>query len=394
MGTSRLVERITNFPFATAGIIAMNLLVAYLSRGRLQGAILDYGLVPADLGAGRFLSSSFIHDGYIHLFVNMTLLWLFGSPVEKAMGKLEYLMFYLGSCVASSLLHVGIVYATMPDYYITRAVVGASGAVAGVMGVYAVRFHRRQIRIAGVGVPVLLLIMLWLLLQLVLGVLGLYRDSVLGIGLKQVGYWSHLGGFAFGAVVALLANMPLQGEREYLLEQAELHEAEDNLLEAVANCETLLKYDPDNPAAHAGLGRLWAKLDDADESIPMFYCAVELHLSRGDEESALAAAEQMRRCWPNTALAPATRFRLATHLEEEGRYPQAVEALREIATEDSESPEAEMSLLKIGQIELTALDHPAEACVTLRELIDRYPETEWRSFAEQLLCRAVTKTDT
>ena len=387
-----ILDKLQQVPFATIGIIVINCLATYLARRDVyfyDTYVLVYGLVPDQFRVGRLLSSTFIHDGYAHLALNLSMLYLFGRGVERAMGRLEYVMFYIGACFAASLLHVAIaLWAMMPAYYASRAMVGASGAVAGVMGIYAVRFHRRMFRFAGIEMPALLLIMAWLILQLALGIVGLYRDQILGIGLKQIGYWSHLGGFGFGIVVALLANMALQGEREYLAAEAERHDSEGNLLEAIQNHETLLRYDPDNADSHAEIARLWALLDEKEDSLRCYHVAVELYISQGKEEQALATADEMRRFWRSSRLSAATRFRLATYLEEAGETERALKAFGQIAEQDPESAEAQMSLLKIGQLQLSAVGDARSAAATLSGFLDRYPASEWRTFAADLLSRA------
>jgi len=390
--SDKLVGAFQRVPFVTIGIIVINCLATYLARRDIQfydTYALVYGLVPDQFRVGRLLTSTFIHDGYAHLALNMSMLYLFGREVERAMGRLEYVMFYIGACFAASILHVAIaLWAMMPAYYAGRAMVGASGAVAGVMGIYAVRFHRRVFTFLGMEIPAILLIMTWLILQLALGIAGLYRDELLGFGLKQVGYWSHLGGFGFGIAVALMANMALQGEREYLVREARRHDSEGNLLEAIRNHEELLKYDPDNADSHAEIARLWALLDEKQDSLRYYQVAIELLISQGREGRALDVAEEMRRFWPASRLSPLTRFRLATYLEEDGQTRRAIEAFRRIAETDPESAEAQMSLVKIGQLELSALKDPRAAADTLSGFLDRYPASEWRNFAAEVLSRA------
>ncbi|MCX8053802.1 MAG: rhomboid family intramembrane serine protease [Armatimonadetes bacterium] len=390
--TNRFFETLKKTPFVTVGIIAINCLVTYLARRDMslyETYVLIYGLVPEQFRVGRLLTATFIHDGWVHLALNMSALYLFGREVERAMGLLEYIMFYIGACFASSLLHVLIsLYAIMPSYYASRAMVGASGAVAGVMGIYAVRFHRRVFHFAGMCIPALILIMAWLVIQLSLGIIGLYRDEILGIGLKQVGYWSHLGGFGFGIAVALLANMALTGEREYLVNEAKRYDSDGNLLEAIAHHETILKYDPDNADSHAEIARLWALLDEKEDSIRCYQVAIELYVSQGKEDRALAVAEEMKRFWPSSRLSPSTRFRLATYLDESGETDRALEAFRRIAEDEPQSVEAQMSLLKIGQLQLSTVGDPRLAEETLSVFLERYPSSEWSSFASELLSRA------
>lgn len=382
-------------PLTTLGIIAINLVAFLLTRQAPAGAeavgfspVRIYGLKPSDVHAGKLLTSAFVHDGWMHLAINMVVLYLAGRNVERAMGRLEFAIFYVGACFASSIVHVGMtLIATFPAYYADAPIIGASGAVAAVLGVYAVRFHRRTVSFLGMELPVILIIAFWFVLQIVLAVLALYDvKGLLGIGL--VSYWSHLGGFAFGIAVALTADMALAGEREHLIEQAKRNDDEGNLLEATRNCEAILKYDPEDAFAHAELGRLWAILEEEEQSLPYYQTAIELYITQGCEQKALTVADEMQQFWPTAVVSPANRFRLASYLDDTGDTARAISVFEEIARTDNESIESQMSLLKIGQLQLASLREPAAAVATLRGFLRRYPESEWRGFAEETLARA------
>jgi membrane associated rhomboid family serine protease len=375
-------------PVATIGIILVNVAIALLIREDVQGALRNYGLIPSQLNAGRILTSSFLHEGLAHLVLNMLLLYVFGREVEKAIGWVEFIAFYAAACFVSTIVHVAVVFAALPPYYADRVVVGASGAVAGVMGLYAVRFHRRVVNFGGLVLPVLLLIMAWLLVNLGLGILVLYRDEVLGVSIKYVSYWSHLGGLAFGVGVALVFNMALTGEREYLALEARRLDAEGNLLESAQHYERLLRHDPLNADAYADLARVWAALEEAEQSLSMFKAAIELYVAQGKEEPALQTAESMRAYWPDTTFSEQIRYRYASSLEESGNTDSAIAELRKVADSSSDGSEAQMALLKLGHLQLTAAKDPIAARATLSELLTRFPNTEWRRFTELTLSRA------
>lgn len=393
---TELMQTLKRLPLLTLAIIATNVIV-YLFMWRDVGSsaysadvspIHVYGLIPSHMRVGKMVTSCFVHAGVGHLLVNMVMLFLFGRDVERAMGKLEYGMFYIGACLASSILHAAVVLAALPAYYADQPVVGASGAVAGVVAIYAVRYHRKVFDFFGVAIPALVVILAWLIMQMALGLIGLYRDSFLGLGLKQVSYWSHLGGFTFGLVTALASNMALQGEREHLIAEAERNYDAGATLEATHRYEALIKCDPDNAFAHAELGRLWAILEEEDQSLPYYMMAIELDILQGKEGEALARADEMKRFWPNAGIAAQTRFRFASYLEESGRTERAIHAFRRLAEDAPESVEAEMALLKVGQLQLSYRNDPAAARSTLEGFLTQYPQSEWRRFAEETLTRA------
>ncbi len=391
----RLAKAWKHLPLLTLGVVAVNVVV-YLIVGRDSTAvgypadvspIHVYGLKPSHLRVGKMFTSCFVHAGIGHLIINMGMLYLFGRAVERAMGKLEYGLFYIGACFASSIAHAAIVLAAFPPYYANQPVVGASGAVAGVVAIYAVRYHRRVLDLLGLRIPALLIILGWLVLQLVLGMVGLYRDSFLGLGLKQVSYWSHLGGFAFGLIVALVSNMALQGEREHLICEAQRHYESGSILEATHCYEALTKVDPDNALAYAELGRLWAILEEEDQSLPYYQTAIELYVSQGMESKALARAEEMMRFWPKSTIVAATRFRFGLFLEESGQTLEALQWFQDLAADEPESVQAEMAMLKIARLRLTFQNNPSAAKAVLVDFLARYPRSEWRRFADLMLAR-------
>jgi len=387
MADTKFSQSLRRWPLLTLAIIAANVLF-YVLISRDPASIQVYGLIPSHLRIGKMITSCFLHAGWGHVLVNMVMLFIFGRDVERAMGKIEYAMFYIGACLASSILHTAVVLAAMPAPYADQPVVGASGAVAGVVAIYAVRYHRKVFDFFGAAIPALVVILAWLVMQMALAVIGLYRNDFLGLGLKQVSYWSHLGGFTFGLVTARISNMALQGEREHLIAEAKRYYDAGSTLEATHRYEALIKCDPDNAFAHAELGRLWAILEEEDQSLPSYMMAIELYILQGREGEALACADEMKRFWPSATIPTQTRFRFASFLEESGRTERAITAFRKLAEDSADSVEAEMALLKVGQLQLSYRKDAAAAKSTLEGFLARYPRSEWRRFAEETLARA------
>jgi membrane associated rhomboid family serine protease len=146
------------------------------------------------------VTAMFLHAGWLHLGGNMLFLWIFGDNVEDALGKLAYLAFYLLGGLAAVALQFGLApNSTIPN-------VGASGAIAAVLGAYIVLYPRARILtvvffflITQIELPARVVLGLWFVLQLFQGVSGLAAQVNGGVA-----YWAHVGGFGFGVVVALL----------------------------------------------------------------------------------------------------------------------------------------------------------------------------------------------
>jgi membrane associated rhomboid family serine protease len=187
----------------TTAIIAANAIAFFLELSGGDAFVKQWSVIPADIVAGRhwitILTAMFMHFGWMHILGNMVFLWAFGPEVEDAMLRLRYLAFYLLSGIAASVAQVAV----MPSSTVPN--LGASGAIAGVMGAFLVTYPHDQVRAVLLFgwfsritiIPAALLIGLWFLIQLFSGV-GAVADVQTG----GVAYVAHVGGFIFGAATA------------------------------------------------------------------------------------------------------------------------------------------------------------------------------------------------
>jgi rhomboid family protein len=230
------------FPYLTVAIIVANVLMFFVfekARLSLGGASLDearvieFGAIPYEVshpGTGcepsgsrlacapepgatgqtvvSLFTSMFMHGGVLHLAGNMLFLWIFGNNIEDSMGRIRFVLFYL----AGGLIAIGAQTTINPDSMVPT--VGASGAVAAVLGGYALLFPRARVItlvliiffITFVELPALLVLGLWFALQILYGTAELAQPVGEGGG---VAYFAHIGGFLFGLLlIKLFANRP------------------------------------------------------------------------------------------------------------------------------------------------------------------------------------------
>ena len=162
-----------------------------------------YGVVPAHLRLQSLLTSMFLHGGWSHIIGNMLFLWAFGKSLEDAMGHSKFLGFYLSCGVLSALVHIAI------NFYSRVPTVGASGAIAGVMGAYLLKFPRANIRtlvfvlvfVTTADIPAAFILGYWFLIQLSSGYGSIAHTSVSEAG---VAWFAHIGGFVAGMVLVKL----------------------------------------------------------------------------------------------------------------------------------------------------------------------------------------------
>ena len=181
------------------------------SDATLNAFIVDWGVVPADLGAAwnggpslsqevaTLFSSQFLHGGWLHLLGNMLYLWIFGNNVEDRLGRVRFILFYLGGGVAAGLAQTAI------DPSSTTPMIGASGAIAATLGAYLVLYARARITTLVflgffyqlINVPAVIVLGFWFVLQLLDGLASLGTTSTGG----GVAFFAHIGGFVAGALL-------------------------------------------------------------------------------------------------------------------------------------------------------------------------------------------------
>jgi membrane associated rhomboid family serine protease len=171
--------------------------------------MLDYAMVPARMELASLVTSMFLHGGWLHILGNMWFLWVFGDNVEDVLGRARFLMFYLASGVAAALVHL------MFSPGSPVPVVGASGAIAGVMGAYMIKFpHSRVLTlvpififITKVEIPASWMLAYWFAIQIFSGVGQIATVSMNEGG--GIAWWAHAGGFAAGvALIKLMKTRP------------------------------------------------------------------------------------------------------------------------------------------------------------------------------------------
>jgi len=232
------------FPYVTVAILAVNILVflyqLILNDLQLFQFTYRFGVIPFELsGRGELgivpvrvgtsiemidlaspippwatvFTSMFMHAGFMHIAGNMLFLWVFGDNIEDRLGHTKYLLFYLGAGVAAALAQAWV------NPGSTVPMVGASGAIAGVLGAYLVFYTRSRINtliffvfISYVRIPALYLIGFWAFLQFFNGAISLGVSTATG----GVAYFAHLGGFVAGLAVAWMWKRLFPSRRKSL----------------------------------------------------------------------------------------------------------------------------------------------------------------------------------
>ncbi len=203
----RSTERVYSVAKVTAGLIAVNVAIflyqVSLPAYELNRFVTQWGIVPDQLHLASLFTSMFLHGGWLHILGNMLFLWVFGRNVEDLIGGSRFLLLYLLSGIAAGVVHV------ITNPYSPLPTIGASGAIAGVMGAYLVKFPRSHIVtlfpiiifFTTLEIPAALLLLYWFGIQFLSGIGSLGEADYTGGG---VAWFAHVGGFIAGAILVKL----------------------------------------------------------------------------------------------------------------------------------------------------------------------------------------------
>lgn len=217
-------------PYFTYGLIALNIFVFIhelsLSSGELTRFFYEWAVVPRQLTASligspivlvpgeppeiwTLVTSQFLHGGFMHILGNMLFLWIFGNNIEDKLGHFKFLFFYLACGVLAGLT----------QWYFSQTSpnpsLGASGAIAGVMGAYIIRFPRAAVKtVIPIGIfplvfniPAFFYLGIWFLQQALYSFATLTPTANVGMAAGGIAYWAHAGGFFFGIVLGPLLGL-------------------------------------------------------------------------------------------------------------------------------------------------------------------------------------------
>jgi membrane associated rhomboid family serine protease len=371
---------------------------------RLTGAVLEsrnkhsffrWGLIPADFSFVGLVSHMFMHGGWLHLIGNLLILYLVGPFIEDVWGRPLYALFYfLSGCAAAGAFIAFNIGSEVP-------MIGASGAIAGVMGAFLVNYHRTQIKffymvgffIRGTfDAPAWLMLPMWLGEQLALAFL-------LGGAAGGVAYWAHIGGFVFGLGAALWMRksgiieryvQPRLGRKIATtvvarpgLDQALVARSEGRHSDAYDLLAAELKGKPGEADSAELYWEAATELERHAEAAELLLHSIQAQLKNGETETVCTMWERLVRSDPTIRADAAFLLRLTQLQVRRGDHDVARETLRRALMNAGASPAPGLALkiARMGQ----QLD-PTIARATLRALLQRDDVAlEEKTAAESLL---------
>ncbi len=348
----------------------MTELCAQLAKVQAGSIAWNYAFHPVHPFLWTYITATFLHGGWLHLIFNMWFLWLAGTILEDLWGRIIYPIFFLVAGALAWAVH-GAVYP-----HSLAAALGASGAIAGLMGAFLARFPKIRIRLAWLffirlikfNVPAYVILPAWLLIQVLWGGLARALGAEAGIA-----YWAHIGGFAFGALGAILlqtmgiehaANQAIEAKVTWTADPAIVRAtdalAQNKPEDAIATLKQAVKEKPDEIDGWDLLLRAQEKTGDTDGQKETLVNLYRLHVVAGEMGAASNEYETYRGLGGG-ALPRAIWLELCRYYENEQRFETAVDEYEKLAQAYPTTRAGVTALVAAGGICVTNLNRPDRA---------------------------------
>jgi len=336
----------------------------------------NYAFVPAHPKAISYLTANFLHGGWLHLIGNMWFLWLAGVILEDTWGRIIFPVFYLVSGAAALQLHAWFNSGSLTP------TIGASGAVAALMGAFLVRFPTTKIDVAVILGPRSIanlamgkgfrfkaaaywLLPFWLLAEVFAGaIFGKYSGTA---------HWAHVGGFVFGALAALgLRYSSLEAQADQAIEsrvswsadpavvEATEQLSQNKLNEALRAIQGYLASNPESAEGYTLLHQIYWRKNDVPAYRDAISKLIQIHLKAHNHEAAWQDYQDFKNSGGDK-LPAATWLELGRSAEGQGNFEQAVEEYGRLAAAFPSERPALLALLSAGRLSLKNLNRPADA---------------------------------
>jgi membrane associated rhomboid family serine protease len=332
----------------------------------------NYAFHPYQPRLISYVTANFLHGGWLHLIFNMWFLWLAGTIIEDTWGRIVYPIFYLVAGLFALLAHAAFFPGSMTP------VLGASGAIAALMGAFFARFPTTKVKMMwlwffGIGrysfyVPAYVVLPLWLVIQVVWGILGA----------PGVAYWAHVGGFAFGmlAAVALKAS-GIEEKADQAIEAKVSWTADPRIVQAtqllvgdqptlaLETIDAFLKEQPDSAQGLDIRLRALERLHRVEECRATLGELCRVHLFGGDRDLAWECFEHFRNMGGET-LSRGVWFEMCRFAEEKKDWVRAVDEYERFARANANERTAVTALISAGTIALEKLHRADRANILFR----------------------------
>ena len=350
---------------------------------------------PGFSGWPAAMAAAFLHFGYLHIIGNLVYLILFGWYLEDRMGTLSFSLLFLGSALLGNLAQ---------GWYnshvlgVNLGIIGASGAVSGVLGASLVRFYVSRVKIAywvfmpllaytragRVDIPIVFALVLWVLLQVARSLVQLGGTSL------GVAYMTHLSAFSFGIAYMLATGGWKEARSEAFCVRARRYLRKGDFFGAQEQYSHYVATRPDDGNAHAQLARVQIQTGDEIGAKASYLKACEILLRSQDRSECEDAYAQALRGFPDFVLSPEPHLDMAYGMERNLKPELALRAYENFSRRYPRHKDAPFTLLRAANLYVNSLANPVRARSCYKTLIELYPEDDWVDFATEQLRKMAT----
>jgi membrane associated rhomboid family serine protease len=393
------VEYREDYP-VTLALIGINILafvpLLLTSCCGLQPFFAKYGLVPGSPQPHQFLTHMFLHGGVFHLGFNMLFLWLFGKVVESIFGHARFVLFYFGGGLVAALSQLAICHVSGAGLEVPM--VGASGAIAAVLGVFLVRYYFVKIEMRWFFFFFLFfriytfhlrawvfLLLLWFVPQLAFGLLSFGYSS-------GVAYWAHIGGFLFGVILGMQMNLLREAKAELAYGKARDPSAVGDGTSRMHLKESI-NASPHNVKARLELAQSYIREQRLDDAIREYVEAFNDAYRAGEVEEALSVYSMVFALKDEELILPENQeFRLGLDCIKYAHYELAFQILEKLHRLRPDHPQTEQILARLVALSANKLVKYPEAEEYLEQLRKGYPHSRYIETLEWDLSRIKDRT--
>ena len=382
----------------------MTRLAGQLDQMRAESILGRFAFYPSHPSAISYLTANFLHEGWMHLIFNMWFLWLAGAVLEDTWGRPLYAAFYLVSGVVA-LWGYALVY---PHGLIP--VIGASGAIASLMGGFLMRFPKTKIqlgffywiirpRLYRFKAPAFAVLPLWLGLQLLSGVLAGESGGV--------AYWAHIGGFGFGAVMALILRYSgVEQKADQAIEDKVGWSADPRIVKAtdlleknevdaaISELKALIAEKPGCVDAYELLPSIYFRKGDTPSYLASLESACQLHLKLHNSEAAWQDFDDYERAG-GAKMPAAVWLELCRHAENLQQWERAADQYEKLAAAWPEDRNSVIALMSAGRIYLRQMERRDQALrLYIAAQNSPVPHQDWNETIRKGIDAAMGKSKT
>ena len=342
---------------------------------------------PGYSGIITTISAAFLHFDYFHVISNLLYLVLFGRYLEDRVGSIWFALLFLGSAVAGNIAQGWF---NLHALHTNAGIIGASGAVSGLMGAFLVRLRYHNVRVAywifaplmatnragRAEMHVVFAMALWILIQVVRGLVQLEGAAA------NVAYLTHIAGFGFGVTVMVLTGGWRSGSAEGHLVKAKRYLRRGEYYGAQDEYGRYAKARPHDGEAHAALARTSLPCGDREGAHVAYRRACECFLRSAQRGKAETVYIEAARAFDYFVLTPETHLDLAFGLERNLKPTAALKAYESFVRVYDGHTEAAFALLRSANLHARA-GRRDQARFCYEQLVVRYPASEWTEFATE-----------